>query len=309
MKYQKTHKEVTQPNSMRWLRLFVAFLLFASVLIATSKVVSATPLSDAISYQLSTWNGTDGTSNGSQLTCATDGSTSTTCARVAKNPHYAIRIEFVSGLSALTSGDTVTVNVKMLRGSGNMVLLPYTSSNGVSTTNKISVSPVVGNNVFTLTTAFINDLFDQGGGAFAFRLTTDGSLFDRFEYTEIETNLTASLTLANHGSGQVADKFTTTSPVTDVLFRFNLTRSGTVTVDTLRVNFTTAGGVVNGDVSSGELWKDVNNDGVVDNPGDTLIQGSVTPSSGVLTFTSNFSPGTGGTNYLVRATVASLVAD
>jgi hypothetical protein len=115
-----------------------------------------------------------------------------------------------------------------------------------------------------------------------------------------------SLTLANHGSGQVGDKFTTTESVTDVLFRFKLTRTGSVTVDELRVNFTYNGGVLNSDVSNGELWVDKNNDGVIDG-GDTMIQGSVTPQYGILTFTSDFTPGTcGGTNYLVRATVINL---
>ncbi|MFX1555524.1 MAG: hypothetical protein ACFFBV_16490, partial [Promethearchaeota archaeon] len=85
-----------------------------------------------------------------------------------------------------------------------------------------------------------------------------------------------SLTLANHGSGQVGDKFTTTESVTDVLFRFKLTRTGTVTVDELKVHFTYDDGVLNSDVSNGELWVDKNNDGVIDS-GDTMIEGSVTP--------------------------------
>jgi hypothetical protein len=121
--------------------------------------------------------------------------------------------------------------------------------------------------------------------------------------------ISPALTLANHGSGQAADKFTTPSSVTDILYRFKLTRIQTVTVDNLRVNFTTTGGIANGDVTACELWEDVDNDGAVDDPGDTLIQGSVTPSDGVITFTNNFSPSTSGTNYLVRATVSNLASD
>jgi hypothetical protein len=93
-----------------------------------------------------------------------------------------------------------------------------------------------------------------------------------------------------------------------VLTRFKLTRSGTVTVTNLRVNFTTGGGVANGDVSACQLYSDVNSDGAVD-VGDTLIQTGVTPVGGVITFTTNFTPGTSGTNYLVRCTVANLVGD
>jgi hypothetical protein len=117
----------------------------------------------------------------------------------------------------------------------------------------------------------------------------------------------AALALGDHpaSGGQVGDQFATTSPVSDaVLFRFRLTRSATVTVDTLRVRFTTTSGVANGDVTGGALWVDVNDDGV----GDTLVQGSVTPSGGVLTFTTDFTPSDTGTSYLVRASVANLVA-
>jgi hypothetical protein len=66
--------------------------------------------------------------------------------------------------------------------------------------------------------------------------------------------------------------------------------------------------VANGDVSGGELWEDTNGNGTWDDTGggDTLIEGSVTPSGGVLTFTTNFTPGTSGTTYFVRATVSAL---
>jgi hypothetical protein len=116
------------------------------------------------------------------------------------------------------------------------------------------------------------------------------------------------LTLANHTVGQIGDQFTVPSPITTAVFRFHLTRGGIVTVDTLRVNFTTGGGVANGDVSAGELWLDANNDGVI-NGGDSSIQTAVTPVGGVLTFTNNFQPSIAGTNYLIRVTVANLVAD
>ncbi|MFQ5566191.1 MAG: DUF4347 domain-containing protein, partial [Paracoccaceae bacterium] len=115
-----------------------------------------------------------------------------------------------------------------------------------------------------------------------------------------------SLTLADHGGGQVSDRFTTISPVTDTLFQFELTRAGTVTVDNVRVNFTTAGGVANADVSGGELWEDTNGNGAID-VGDTLIEGALAPVGGVLTFTTDFTPATTGTIYFVRATVANLV--
>ena len=117
-----------------------------------------------------------------------------------------------------------------------------------------------------------------------------------------------SLTLADHGATQVGDQFTIQTSVTDVLFRFNLSRFATVTVDNIRVNFTIGGGVANGDVSNGELYRDVNNNGVFDSGTDTLVLGSVTPVAGVLAFNTLSEDPSAGTNYIVRATVNNLNA-
>ena len=81
-----------------------------------------------------------------------------------------------------------------------------------------------------------------------------------------------------------------------------------MTVDNIRVNFTTGGGVANGDVSNGELYRDVNNNGDFDSGTDTLVLGSVTPVAGVLAFNSLSEDPGAGTNYLIRATVNSLNA-
>ncbi|MCH7474805.1 MAG: DUF2341 domain-containing protein, partial [Gemmatimonadetes bacterium] len=116
----------------------------------------------------------------------------------------------------------------------------------------------------------------------------------------------ASLTLADHASGQVPDRFTSTSPLTDTLFQFELTRAATVTVDNVRVQYTTGSGVVDADVTNGELWEDTNGNGVIDG-GDTQIQAGIAGVAGELTFTANFTPATTGTIYFVRATVANLL--
>ena len=169
-------------------------------------------------------------------------------------------------------------------------------------------SLTAGNRSFHLQNSVENDAIDAGTNlSFSFADDVDGEIRPAIWDVGADELFAgaASLTLADHDSSQVGDRFTNTSPVTDVLFRFKLTRSGTVTIDTVRVNFTTGAGVVNGDVSAGELWLDTDNDGVIDG-GDILIEGSVTPSAGVLTFAGNFSPATSGTNYLVRATVANL---
>jgi len=114
-----------------------------------------------------------------------------------------------------------------------------------------------------------------------------------------------SLVLADHNpSGQVGDRFLATSPVTDVLYRFRLTRTGNFSVTELRVNYT--GDIEDGQVTSAELWRDADNDGAVDDPGDERIQYGINGSGGKLTFTTDFTPDTGGTNYLVRVTVSGL---
>ena len=87
----------------------------------------------------------------------------------------------------------------------------------------------------------------------------------------------ATLSLEEHDLLQVGDRFAAATPVTDVLLRFRLTSAGTVNVDTVRVSFTTGSGVVNGDVTGGDLFVDVDNDGAITGA-DTLIQTGIDPS-------------------------------
>ncbi len=147
------------------------------------------------------------------------------------------------------------------------------------------------------------------GASYCFRLldaTRTSPLRQYSSYAEVTMAGTLdTLTLGNHAAGQVEDAFRSTTPVTAPLFAFRLSRAGSVVVDEVRVGFDTTAGVDNADVTGGELWKDVNGDGAIDG-GDTFVQTGVTPSAGVLTFTTNFQPDPTGTDYLVRATVANL---
>jgi hypothetical protein len=79
-------------------------------------------------------------------------------------------------------------------------------------------------------------------------------------------------------------------------------------VTAIDVKFITGSGVESGDVTSASLYADNNNDGIVDG-GDTLIQSGVDGASGTLSFTTDFQPGTSGTDYLVKATVSLLSGD
>jgi hypothetical protein len=116
-------------------------------------------------------------------------------------------------------------------------------------------------------------------------------------------NTTTDLALGDHTSGQASDAFVVSTPVTDVLFRFTLDPTGSVTVTQLDVNYTTSGGVVDGDIDQGALWQD-DGDGVWESGQDTQIQASVSGSGGQLSFTTDFSPPaaeTGGGDGLFRA--------
>jgi hypothetical protein len=119
---------------------------------------------------------------------------------------------------------------------------------------------------------------------------------------------TTDLTLGDHASGQASDTFVVSTPVTDVLFRFTLDPTGSVSVTQLDVNYTTTGGVVDGDIDQGALWQD-DGDGVWESGEDSLIQGSVSGSGGQLSFTTDFSPPAAETVYFVRARVSSLDPD
>ena len=75
-------------------------------------------------------------------------------------------------------------------------------------------------------------------------------------------------------------KFSTSTPVTDVVFRLRLTRTGYFDVTTLRLKFTTSGGVAYTDVTDAELWVDDNNNGIIDETPTYRLVDNVTPTDG-----------------------------
>ena len=95
-----------------------------------------------------------------------------------------------------------------------------------------------------------------------------------------------SLTLGEHTAGQESDNFdeSGTAIVTE-LVAFSLTPAdGTATVTSVDLAITGVTGIVDGDVSNIQLWIDTNNDGDIDDPGDTLVDGA-----GVLTLAQTLS--------------------
>ncbi len=94
--------------------------------------------------------------------------------------------------------------------------------------------------------------------------TVETSVTEPGSITNATHTADGSLTLANHTVGQIGDSFGAVSSYTGVIYRLKLTRVGTFSIENLRVNYTTAGGVLDADVVSGELWEDKDNDGVLD---------------------------------------------
>ena len=149
------------------------------------------------------------------------------------------------------------------------------------------------------------------GSDYCFRLfdtVAPGPLPSYVVYAEVKILASAaSLTLAEHGAGQVPNQFLNSTPVMSELFAFNLSRLGGVTVDNIRVQFSTGTGVVDSDVTNATLYRDANDDGIV-NGGDIAIATGVNGSGGMLAFNGlGEDPGALSTDYLVEATVSNLM--
>jgi hypothetical protein len=140
-------------------------------------------------------------------------------------------------------------------------------------------------------------------------LETTGIAGMSFMITPPLAGSSITVTLGEHSSGQISDQFEGTTSVTDVLFRFSLTGDDSTQVTALKVNYTTAIGVWDADVTSAELYADDGTTpGVIDGS-DTLIESGVSGSGAQLSFTTAFTPASSGTDYLVKATVSNLVED
>lgn len=135
----------------------------------------------------SAWNAADGAFQGEWVSLLTNGNTSNGIVAVGAAPNDILQIKF-PGLSTLKSGDTISVWVTALSTFATMALLPYDSNTTVDTSNKITLSASTGENKFTLTQAFIDDLFDIGG-SFRVRITEDSGISGSATIAEIDANL------------------------------------------------------------------------------------------------------------------------
>ena len=155
--------------------------------------MAATDPTYAKPHDASAWDAADGSAIEDWLTSLTDDDTTSDSGnKQGKGPDDILRLEFPN-LSTIAVGDTVSVWIIALHNYGTGALLPYSSATGVTTTDKITVTMVDdAENVFTLTQAFIDDLFDQGSGTWAARFVEDGEINGDINITEIDSNLTVT---------------------------------------------------------------------------------------------------------------------
>ena len=124
-------------------------------------------------------------------TCATNNDLLGGCKSVGKGSDDVGRAEW-SGLADIAANDTITIHFGMTHNYDVMKLLPYDAATTVVNTNKLTYTMSGGTPaVFTLTSGFITDLFDQGSGTWAVRFTEDTTAIDGdFTLTEVQADLT-----------------------------------------------------------------------------------------------------------------------
>lgn len=128
--------------------------------------------------------------------CLDDGNTGVECIKVGKAPDDLLRVTFSADPTLLQTTDTITSFDVGFHNMSVLALYPYTTATAVSATNKITNSGGSGTLVFTLTQAFIDDLFDQGSGSFAVRIHEDAwdiiTNPGDFKEAEVDADLTTT---------------------------------------------------------------------------------------------------------------------
>lgn len=142
-----------------------------------------------------------------------DDDTVSTVTKQGKSPDDIIRVDYAVDPTGLSTSNSITVHFGMTMNYAVMKLVPYDAASGVLGTNKLTYALSGGSPaVFTFTQAFIDDLFDQGGGSFAVRIAEDtAAIAGDVVIAEIDADLTAAAPVDNidvkHASDPVMEVF------------------------------------------------------------------------------------------------------
>lgn len=138
---------------------------------------------------VSTWSADDGADTGDFTASATNGDTTTGIAVVGgAGPSGTILRIKLAGLATLKSSDTISIWATALSTYTTMALLPYDAAGSVATGNKITLTAATGENKFTLTQAFIDDLYDDSD-FFWVRVVEDTAISGTFTLAEVDADL------------------------------------------------------------------------------------------------------------------------
>jgi len=141
-------------------------------------------------HDATAWDAGDGPAQLDALTTLTNGITNSTAIEQGTVSNNIVRLEFDQPILGLQVGDTVSIHNDGVDTYVNMALVPYSSATGVDTSNKIVQAVVIqGVNVFSLTTGFINTLFDLGAGKWGCRVVEDLEIAGFVKLTEVEADL------------------------------------------------------------------------------------------------------------------------
>lgn len=148
-------------------------------------------LAQSINVLGTNWDGPDISETADVLSGLTDGDTTTPIVVQGETSteNDVLRIQFPNK-TTISVGDTVSIWVTALSSYGTMALLPYSNNTQVVTTNKITLTAAVGENKFTLTQVFIDDLFDHGDNTWGARIVEDGEISGTATIAEVNSDLT-----------------------------------------------------------------------------------------------------------------------
>ena len=135
---------------------------------------------------VSSWSAADGLFQGEYVSLLANGNTTTGYLAVGAAPNDALRIKFPN-YATIAAGDTISVWITALSTFATAALLPYDTATTVDASNKLTLTAATGINTFTLTQAFIDDLYDLSG-SFRVRFVEDSGISGSATVAEVDAD-------------------------------------------------------------------------------------------------------------------------